>query len=399
MKLLKHIFNNFPDILEMDMKKINLLILCAFCIVFAGCNGKKIESENKSEINSEKEVNIGEKTASEISPSFEAETADSEKSEEENLTDSENSAYKILEQGYFGTILQTNVIADGVPVRSLPDDSSSCVHTAINSQLFNVTGYSDSKDEIDGFSGYWVKAYACDEQGTGKSGWIFSKYINVKPEVDVTDLEYKETLSQKDTTAEIYVQFNRHTDEKDSPVIKIYAERIPSQDFYTFRWSQDEMDFFYCDPVGTFAWYPETNEIKHISYFGGESCESSWTLVSDDGKHLIQDFGTSPGLRGLWVINAVTGEKEFSGSYYKDIEYSDNEITVAVKYNESNINDGRLNEEAAAFAKDYEETTELTDDEKSYIESGLSVSTVVRFRYNLNDKVLYIKDCIRVVEQ
>lgn len=76
----------------------------------------------------------------------------------------------------------------------------------------------------------------------------------------------------------------------------VSVDRLESQPFYTFAWTEENEYFHYSHVPGTYVWYPETGETRLIAYQGSVN-ESAWIYFTDDFHFMVQDMGTSPGVR------------------------------------------------------------------------------------------------------
>lgn len=47
-------------------------------------------------------------------------------------------------------------------------------------------------------------------------------------------------------------------------IVKVFPQKFENQKNYYFVWSDDIKDFMYSDPVGTFMWNPDTDEITRF---------------------------------------------------------------------------------------------------------------------------------------
>ena len=237
---------------------------------------------------------------------------------------------------YFGTVAKTTINDDNLNIRLKPSTSSLKVGMLKKGDVVTITGYSDKRELIDGFYGYWlkirikendiIKDYAFDNSGW--YGWIFSKYVDIDPTVDVSTFRViKENPETKSTSLSLELEIDRNGQKS---IVKVYPEKFSKQESYCFVWSDDIEGFLYSDPVGTFRWNPKTNEITHITDMGFD-CESAWCIASDDGKYLFQDFGTSPGIRSFSIYSIETNKCLYRGNYLHDLEYDGKTIIIANK--------------------------------------------------------------------
>jgi hypothetical protein len=113
------------------------------------------------------------------------------------------------------------------------------------------------------------------------------------------------------------------------------------------------LDFYhYTNIPGSYAWFPEKNELRHISYIG-TTVEAGWVIFTDDFRYLIQDFGTSPGPRGLGVWQVEDGRRIFSGTYYNSINLQNHTINIVYVYDNWNISNNVLDKEIMDFAEEF----------------------------------------------
>lgn len=345
------------------------LFICILCAVFCvSCKNKN--AEKKSEI-------------SEILP------AESEKA---NL--SYNPIFSIEEREYFGSIAKATVNDNFVNVRLMPSQSSEKVDLFNKGDVVEIRGFSDKREVIDGYNGYWLKVSiekGLDGYYSDWCGWIFSKYVDVPNEIEASSFSVIDTeLSEDGRVSKLKLKITRYNEDKE---VTIYPSKMPNQSFYTFVWSDDISDFMFCDPVGTFKWFPETNEIRHITYMGdGE--KSAWCLISDDEKYLFKDFGTAPGVRGLGIFEIATNKSIFSGSYLRDLEYVDDSMTVVEACTSWAIREKYVSEETIRHAEEYKK--QLPEEKLSRVETGLDF-IVVRYRFNLNTREKSYLDCLTMI--
>jgi hypothetical protein len=165
-------------------------------------------------------------------------------------------------------------------------------------------------------------------------------------------------------------------------MVKLYPHKEENQDFYTFAYDNAYEIFHYSNIPGSYAYYPETNKLKHISYIGTDS-ESAWVIFTDDFKYVIEDFGTSPGPRGLGVWRTEDSKRIFSGGYYRDINLKGYTINIIYEYSNRNI--PYLDDEIINYAKKYEENNPIPDDIlRSSKEYGFSIELIIICELNLD---------------
>ena len=150
-------------------------------------------------------------------------------------------------------------------------------------------------------------------------------------------------------------------------------------DFYNENYRYDTIP-------GSYIWYPETNELRHISHIGHTET-SAWVIFTDDLKYLIHDFGTSPGIRGVVVWQVDNGERVFSGYYLRDIRLNGHTIEIAYLYNEWTL--GELDAEIIAFAEYFQRSNPEPDADMQQIsqDTGLGVEIVIFCEFNIDTGV------------
>lgn len=290
------------------------------------------------------------------------------------------------EDNHYPKLLKTYVTTDVLNIRELPTTSSKKVGKLYEGEQVYISGFSDTRELIDGYNGYWVKIGTLDQNGNNlNAGWVFSKYVELDPKINVSTMKAIQILPQGRGSDILQMEIIRNGKKS---IIEVYLDRLNSQDFYTFRWSYgyyNQHDFYYSDPIGTFVYYPSTKEIKHITTLGDQD-ESAWNLFSDDFRYMFTDGGTSPGVRGLSVRDLKTNEIIYSGNYLRDLDYKNNEITVVQQYDNWNIKRGIIPPEGIEHAKAFQKTLSAED--------LMQQEIVIRYRFNLNTRKLTYLDCV-----
>ena len=304
--------------------------------------------------------------------------------------------YELVPRDYLGTIAKCVVNDNKLNVRLFPNTKSKIIGQLNQGDVVEVKGFSDNRELIDGYNGYWVKIsmkssetlkdYAGDY--SGKFGWIFSKYINIDRKLDVSTMKVlnKELDSNKNVKSlQINLQRNGENTE-----IKVFPRKFSTQENYYFTWSDDNENFLFSDPVGTFRWNPKTNKIQHISFLGYES-ESAWCIASDDDKYLFQDFGTGPGIRSFSVYEISTNKVLLRGNYLHSLDFDGKYVTVVEDCSDWNIREGQVSKESLKHYNSYK--AKLSPNELT------SKSIVVRYRLNLETLKKTFLDCTTIYVQ
>lgn len=368
------------------MKKTLILLIC-ICLMFISCTKKEQKTKDeKIEFSTESE-SLKTQSNKEITDS--TTLSPSEKKTEEVKFELDN-------RGYFGTIAKTTVNDDNLNIRLKPTTSSLIVGKLNKGDAIIIKGFSDKRENIDNFEGYWlkiqvekndiIKDYECDNFGW--YGWIFSKYVNIDPQINVSTFNVlKVNPANESLSLSLDLEIDRNGKKE---IVEVYPNKFKKQESYYFVWSDDIKDFMYSDPVGTFKWNPKTNEITHMTDMGYD-CESAWCIISDDEKYMFQDFGTSPGVRAFSISNLETKKVIYSGSYLRDLEYDGKTVIVVDKCDEWNIENKYVSDESIKRSEEYKNSLKPEDLEFK--------SVVVRYKLNLENFQKEYLDCTTVYEQ
>lgn len=298
-----------------------------------------------------------------------------------------------------GTIYKTVVNDSRVNIRTLPTTKSESLGFKNKGDIVYITGCSVNKENIDNYDGYWLRVSLTDraeEYWNVKNGWIFSKYLDTDGAVEVSTFTVeKVNPSTEQRIMSLDICANRGTSKK---IIRVYPSKLPNQEFYTFTWSDDEKEFTYKDPVGTFIWYPSTNEIKHISYLGS-SCESAWCLVTNDMKYLFQDYGTGPGPRGLGIFDIESEKLVYSAMYDDSLDYDGSNITIYKVGSDWAISQNRLTAEEIEYVSNFKNKNPLSAQQEEYIRQGLDVKVLIEYRLNLETLKATYRGCRYILTQ
>lgn len=268
---------------------------------------------------------------------------------------------------YGGIVYNTIVNDDNVNIRSYPSLQSDVLFQVSKDTRIRIIGVSKEKNTIDNYNGHWLLVTIRENQPNGwETGWIFSKYVNggdIEPsEINVADLTPEEPIQTRK--------------------LDLTYKKLPNQSFWTFVWDEYIVNYRYNNIPGSYAWYPETNELRHITYIG-TSEESAWVIFTDDFKYALQDSGTSPGIRGLSVWRVNDGRKIFSGTYLRDIKL--NGYTIEIVYEYSRLFMDRLDNEIITFAENFEQNNPEPENMVQYArETGLVILLVITCELNLD---------------
>jgi hypothetical protein len=116
--------------------------------------------------------------------------------------------------------------------------------------------------------------------------------------------------------------------------------------------------------------------------------ESAWVKFTDDFAYLLQDFGTSPGPRGLGVWRVEDEQLIFSGMYYNNINLRGHTINIVYVYNNWNISNDRLDNEILKYAEEYKLNNPIPDDMVLYSgETGSEIELLILCELNLDTNI------------
>ena len=286
-------------------------------------------------------------------------------------------------------LIHTTVNDEPLNIRSLPTTKSEKVGKLYKGDEVVIAGFSDHKETIDGYNGYWVKIATYDKEyefWDFNQKWVFSKYVDIDQSLEVSTIKPVTFLNTPNNP-----QLDIEVIRQDKTVhTTVSLNHIEGQDFYTFNWMYDYFNkdnFASNDPTGTFVYYPTTNEIKHITVLG-ETTESAWGLFSNDFHYFFQDFGTSPGVRALAITDLWTNKKIFSGHHLNNLEY-DGESIIIVEGNYDHIE-----------SITDEERSKATERKKKFTREELKGHDIVdRYRLNLTTGDITYVDSVLVVIQ
>ncbi|MDR2718871.1 MAG: SH3 domain-containing protein [Treponema sp.] len=338
-----------------------IFIFCIIVLSFFGCSNKKPQLDLINEAYDQDNNKLAGNT----------EISTIEEKEQLNIGEEK------LE--YWGTVYNSFINDDNVNVRSYPSLNADILFKVNKNTKIVITGVSKEIDDIDNYTGNWLNIKI--ENPWGDGGWVFSKYIKngliTASEIKIIALLPKEEHrgqgligSQKINGIERQIILSPH--------------KMENQDFYTFAYDWSIDFFHYSNIPGSYAWFPKTNELKHITYIGTDM-ESGWSVFTDDFKYVLQDFGTSTGPRLLGVWRVEDGKEIFSGTYYHDIKLNGNTINIAYVYDNWNISHNRLDDEILIYCKEFKKNNPEPDDMVNISEeTGFGLTLIIICELNLD---------------
>jgi hypothetical protein len=275
-----------------------------------------------------------------------------------------------------GTAYATVITADNVKIHSQPSENSSVRFEVNRGTRVRIISTSPHIDTIDGYTGNWLQVAGDFPLG---DGWVFSNYVE-RGQVTPSTLQIIELPPKEENRGQILIA-SYQVDGAET-MVNLYPKKIADQPFYTFvfdEWVSKNIDgrtiglFHYSNIRGSYAWFPETNELRHISFIG-TTAESAWVIFTDDFRYLMEDYGTSPGPRGLVVYRVEDGEVIYNGSYLNDINLRGHTIEVISSL-------PRDSDEIVAFMNNNSAPDEMVNDANKW---GLGMELVLLSELDLD---------------
>jgi hypothetical protein len=280
---------------------------------------------------------------------------------------------------YFGTVYNTVITDDRVNVRSYPSLKGNILFQAHKNTEVMIIGVSQESQFIDNYNGYWVKISVKENQPNAlKEGWVFGKYVDYNNNEALVPSEIKII---KMSAPILQASYTVHGREK---TITVYPHKEERQNFYTFAYDVADEGFHYRNIPGSYVWYPETNELQHISYIG-TSGMSAWVIFTDDLNYMIEDFGTAPPPRGLKVWRVSDDKEVFSGTYYQDIKLYKHTIEIIYVYNWWTVENKKLDSEMLNYCENFKKNNPKPPDMLQHSRNtGLPLELIIYCELNLD---------------
>ena len=265
-----------------------------------------------------------------------------------------------------GTFLLTNIIEDNVAVKNYPS-LGRIIFNLNNNDIVQVIGFSGETVNVDEFYGFWVNITHQKTENEPIIGWVFSRYININNE-KYTSLRLVEPVPDGHSISPggLFIWNNYHG-----------IVRGPFDNHFHYR-----------NRPGVYILNTETLELEHKTYLGTFSpTPNAWTIFTEDFRFLLQDSGTSPGIRGIRAWRMSDFELVFSGSYHNLMSppiIGDNIIEVVYSHTEWLIEHGFLtDEEIISFGRNFIEENQIPQ-ELLDRHPSLSVELIIRCFFNLD---------------
>jgi len=293
----------------------------------------------------------------------------------------------------FGTVCITNIIENNIAIRNYPSLDSKIIHKAQKDDIIWILGFSGEKEIIENIEGNWLHVIFQDNRDI--VGWIFSKYVNINDK-EYSPINFIEIIPETNKKNSL-IKISYIIDDKEIFIEKGYDHW---KNNYLIVWGQYEHGFHYTNKPGIYLINNETFELRHITYLGSfERWPHAYTVFTDDFEYLIQDSGTSSGVRGITAWRLSDKEEVFSGSYY-GFNVNGHTIEIAYTYDDWHIERGYLDEEIIAYGKKYREENNVPQDLMELSRGDdFHVYLVIQCSYNLTTGERKILDGIYIYRQ
>jgi hypothetical protein len=349
---------------------MKIVLLLCFVISTIACTTKEIQTDSISEI---------------INQIVEFEDTNSLQNNE-----NKNVIIKIGEEKlqYFGTVLNAIIKFDNVNVFDYPSFESNALFQVHKNTEITIVGALMEFNEIDSYVGHWLLIKIGGI--FGKGGWIFCKF-DESEQIPTSELKINEMPPREERRAQRLIASYQVNGIETN--VTLYPYKIAHQDFYTFAYDFFHRDFHYTNLPGSYAWFPDTNELRHVSYIG-TTLEAGWVVFTDDFKYLIQDIGTAPPPRGLEVWRLKDSKRIFTGMYYENINLRGN--TIDYIYPVYSLKDTnwiiqtrrQIDQEIINYANEYKENNPVSNDMINYSrQTGLGIDLIIICELDLDSGI------------
>jgi hypothetical protein len=172
------------------------------------------------------------------------------------------------------------------------------------------------------------------------NGWIRAEDLSINEYLIPLELKFIKEIEKNDYIAKLLVSYSKDGEDVE---ITIRAIKSKNNTIFSFYWDHYNGSY-YLNVPGVYIYDPNNNNLEHISYLG----KSSWSgqvEVTSDLKYVLQDIGSSPGVRGLYIYEANTNEEYFSCGYRSDWNLNGYCIEVVESYGYYSSSNNKLYEE------------------------------------------------------
>jgi hypothetical protein len=162
-------------------------------------------------------------------------------------------------------VLDAAINSDRVNVREYPSTTAKVLTKLDTGHKLVVRGISEGSETIEGKIGHWL-AVSVEKPGISLPiyGYVYSAYVKGGSELRPRTLAASKFVpGQGSLSPRLTITATKGG--------SVYVHEVPllkdeAQDFYTFCFNTGG-SAYYDEPVGTYAWRPETNEVFFVSYY------------------------------------------------------------------------------------------------------------------------------------
>jgi len=300
-----------------------------------------------------------------------------------NIEDNQDTtikSYPIEKESSWGITCYTNITDNNVNVRISPSLDSKVVYKLQTDDIVEVRGFSNETMTIDDYYGNWVNIHFKSIKSEFIEGWVFSKYVNIGDKKPVP-IKFVEILPDK-WFGVIKLSYNVEGKE-------IFGEVGYSMEgnYYVFIWGSITFGYHYRCKPGIYFLNKDTYELKHFTYSGAFSDGGGigWVSFTKDFEYVIQDSGTSSGIRGITAWRCSTNELIYQGIYYRNSRTIGHTIDVVYMYDDWYYERGRTDDEIMEYGKKFTAENPVPEDiEKRRRETGLHLEIIINCTINLD---------------
>jgi hypothetical protein len=287
-----------------------------------------------------------------------------------------------------GTYCLTNIVDDNVNVRNYPSLEAEILYKLNNNDIVRIVGSSGDKVNIDNYYGDWVNVIYQKTKDDYINGWVFSKYVNVSNR-EHTPIRFVEFIPMPNNDEpRIKISYNI-----DGSEVFSYPDCTEWNNYFIIVRSLYDNDYHYTNKPGIYLLDKETMKLNHVTYLGSYiPTAHAWTIFTDDFQYLIQDSGTSAGVRGITAWRWKDLKLVFAGGYYPPSRsapiISNNIIEIVYHCDDFWFEYGSTDEEIMAYGKKYKKENpipqEIIDEVERYHRDINDVELLIRCSFNLD---------------
>ena len=247
-----------------------------------------------------------------------------------------------------GTVYDTVINTDHVNIHFYPSLQSDIIFRVSSGTRVTILGTSKNADIIDGYTGHWLAITVLQNQPVEfvgnlrlNYGWVFSRFVdngNIVPN-EIRILGFGPEQQWETRLVGVYMLGDTEVQ------FSVRAKQMQNQSFWTFLWNHNYGylwdsgintvvydQYFRFDTVpGTYVWFPETGELRHISHIGAwpQSCfvrERTVIEVTDDLRFIIQRW-PEMGIHSFQVRRTDCATLVYSGDHFISVRLNDNVIS------------------------------------------------------------------------